>query len=233
MSKTLTRRTILTATAASAALAAPAVALAAIEPLAALETLWRFLRENYDRESAATVAIHDSLPDHAKGGWPRVPNNSPLFDNHYLRIVAAPGYAISLPKLRELNYNLARFERTRESPAEMIAEVCAEGRERVRWWLAAHREQKRLSRESGLDAAEDRCTKLLEAISETEERILSAQPATIDGLRVQLAVLANIITVNYEGRDGTMAPQETWLVYERGIVDVHASATRLAAGGAA
>src|SRR5258708_22252751 len=144
--QTLSRRTILRAPAASATIVAPAVAMAALtsapptEPLLALEAKWRASWAETVEAGRQWSAIHDTLPEHAQGGWPRIPHNSPLFDGPHMVAFALPGTAISLRDLRTGNQKVERFERTIEATPARIAEIRAQGRARVRWWIETYRD---------------------------------------------------------------------------------------------
>jgi hypothetical protein len=236
----LTRRAILRATAASATIMAPAVAMAALpraaptEPLLALEAKWRASIADTNEAGRQWSAIHDTLPEHAQGGWPRIPTSSPLFDGPHAVVLGRPGTAISLTELRKINSKIEKFERTVGASPERIAEVRAEGRARVRWWIETYRDGNRISAESGFDAAGDHCEVVGAKLIEFQNQILKARAVTIDGVRIKLAVLLHMATINgYTDFYGNVVkPLEDWDYTDRALFNLHLDAERLAGGAA-
>ena len=238
--QTLSRRAVLRVTAAGAAAVAPFRAMAALtsttptEPLLALEAKWRASFAETVKASRQWSAIHDTLPEHAQGGWPRIPHNSPLFDGPHAAVLGRPGTAISLTELRKFNSKVERFERTVGASPERIAEVRAEGRARVRWWIETYRDGERIGAESGLHAASDYCELVGAKFIELQSQILKAQAVTIDGVRIKLAVLVHMETINgYTDFHGNLVkPVEDWDYTDRALYNLHLDAERLAGAAA-
>jgi hypothetical protein len=155
----LTRRAVLSASAATVAIVAPAAVLVATPAndggLLALEARWRAALADQKRVHHEWARIHDSLPEHAQGGWPRIPENHPAFDLWQSAILGKPGEAIPLEHLKKFNDKVERFAITTEVPAAELAEVRRKCAARIEWWNATHDDGERLRKASGLDAAHD------------------------------------------------------------------------------
>jgi hypothetical protein len=205
-----------------------------IEPLLALEAKWRASIAETWEASRQWSAIHDTLPQHAQGGWPRVPHPSPLFVDYPIVANAKPGVSISLRELRELNSHMEKFVKMIGATPQRIAEVRAQGRARVRWWINTYRDGNRISAESGLDDAEAYCEAAGTKLIEIQNQILNARTGTIDGVRIKLAVLLHMATINgYTDSHGNIVkPVEDWDYTDRALYNLHLDAERLAGGAA-
>lgn len=235
----ITRRTILTATAASAAaltVAVPVIAAEAqpAEPLLALEAKWRGLLAEQDIALKRWRAAHDALPVHAQGGYPRIPEGSTLFDVPLVKPFVKPGIGISLPDLRKVNRKLERFERTVESGAERLAQVRAEGRARVRWWIDTYRDGKRLRDASNLEAATARTEEIGKRLTAIENEMFDASATTFEGVRIKLAFLAHsALMLRHADFHGNMAePLDEWEYEDRSLYNLHLDVERIAGGAA-
>jgi hypothetical protein len=161
-----------------------------------------------------------------------IPAGSPLFDGPHAVVLACPGTAISLTELRKSNSEIERFERTVGAAPERIAEIREEGRARVRWWIKTYRDGKRISAESGLDDATAYTEAAGAQLIEIQNQMLKALAVTIDGVRIKLAVLVHMATLNgYADFHGTVVdPLEDWDYTDRALYNLHLDVERLAGG---
>jgi hypothetical protein len=225
----LSRRTVLSASVATVAIVAPAATLAAAAAddgsLLALETRWRTARAEKDRTYAEWRTIHDGLPAHAQGGNPVVPPDGAggLFPLH------RQGKAISLRDIRTFNEACITDDRFAwgNSPAR-LARIRAEGRERVRWWIAAFRDGKRLRAASGLDEAHTRDDEAYDLVAVLEGKIMRTAPEGLQGIRVKLAVLASWSLDQFSDADKKPLARDEWGSTDLGVMDLHAEAERIA-----
>jgi hypothetical protein len=225
----LTRRTVLSASVAAVATGAPVAALATTNSpdaaLLALESRWRTAVAEKNRTRDAWRAIHDALPEHARGGVPKVPTDGAagLFPRSFR------GRAIDLRNLRGFNLRTALDEAQLwgDSPAR-LARVRAEGRERIRWWISICRDGRRLRAASGLDEADERDEAAYEVLSAIEDEIMATAPEGVEGLRIKLAVLARMAFIQHSDDRDNAEPAEEWEYTDRAVYDLHAQAERIA-----
>ena len=106
------------------------------------------------------------------------------------------------------------------------------GAPRVRWWIETYRDGKRIGAESGLNAASDHSEVVGAKLIELQNQILKARSATMDGVRVKLAVLAHMAALNgYTDFHGNLVePVEEWNFFDRSLYNLHLDAERLAGG---
>jgi hypothetical protein len=224
----LSRRAVLGATAAAVAAGAPALAVSATptpdSALLALESRWLAACAEERRTHAEWKTTHDSLPTHAQGGSPIVP----LDGAGGLFLLHQRGKAINLRDLRAFNEACIYDDRFAwgNSPAR-LARIRAEGRERVRWWIATYRDGKRLRDASGLDEANERDEEAYKSVSALEDQIMATPPEGMQGVRIKLAVLARWSFIQFSDADNKPLAREEWETTDLAVMDLHAEAERI------
>src|SRR5260221_14098488 len=104
------------------------------------------------------------------------------------------------------------------------------GAPRVRWWIETYRDGERIGAESGLNAASDHSEVVGAKLIELQNQILNARAVTLDGVRIKLAVLSHMATINgYTDFYGNVVkPLEDWDYTDRALYNLHLDAERLA-----
>jgi hypothetical protein len=224
----VTRRTVLAATAAAVAAGGPALAVNAPassdSALLALEIRWRAAVAQVNKADAEYSAIYDALPPHAQDGWSTVPAaGDGLFLKHHA------GKPIGLQEIRSFNQACVVDDQWAwgKSPAR-VARIRAEGRQRIRWWIAARREMLRVRAASGLGASGACLDAAYQAMDTLEDEILAAPAEGVEGLRVKLVVLARTASRKFQDDKGAPLPREEWGPIELAVADLHAEAERIA-----
>src|SRR5260221_9702659 len=108
-----------------------------------------------------------------------------------------------------------------------LARLCAEGRERVRWGVKTHRESRRLRAASGFDEVDERWDQIQDALHAIEAEILATPIAGIDGLRINLPMLARMPFIQYSDSADVAHPPEEWEFTDRAVHNLHAEAERI------
>jgi hypothetical protein len=231
----LNRRTVLRASVAAVAIVAPTAALAATPaddgPLLALETRWRDTLAEQQRAHDAWVKIHDSLPEHAQGGCPRIPEDHPLFNGPHSVLLGLPGDAIPIKSIEKFNWQVEIFQQTVGATEARVAKSREEGAARIAWWNAINDEGKRLRDASGLDEAHDRCDAAYDSKVAVEKEIFATPCAGFDGIRVKLALLAHASFVENSNFENIPNPPEEWEWTDKMVCSLHAEAERITAQG--
>jgi hypothetical protein len=226
----LSRRAVLGATAAAVAVGAPGAALITATPaddgpLLALESRWRAACVEKKRTYAEWVKIHDSLPEHAQGGWPPIPADGAggLFPCSFR------SKAISLPDLRAFN-SRAVLDDIAEwgSNKDRLARIIAEGDAREVWWTAIHDDGERLRDASGLDEADKQDDAAYDILTEIEDEIMAAPTVTFDDIRIKLAIIARASFVQHSNHNDEADPREKWEWTDLAVYDLSAEAERIA-----
>jgi hypothetical protein len=194
-------------------------------PLLALESRWRAACAEEKRTHDIWRAIHDRFPSHARDSFPAVP----LDGAGGLFLLHQWGKVMSLRELREFNKACIYDDQYAwgKSPAR-LARIRAEGRERVRWWIASRRDIKRRQEASGYDEANERNEEAYKITSDIEGQILAAPAAGIEGLRVKLAVLARMSFIQFSDANDNALPRAEWEMTDLAVTELHAEAERIA-----
>jgi hypothetical protein len=125
------------------------------------------------------------------------------------------------------------------TPTEPLLALEAEWRGLLAEQAATHKQKRSICDTQCLEAEicmndpNDRTNEVGDKLTEIEDEILETPPATLDGVRIKLAVLAHVVVTNrHSDFHGKVEPLEDWDCEDRALYDLHLDATRLIGGAA-
>lgn len=219
---------------AAGTLAAPALARTVTgqthsEPLLQLGVEWRQALAKYEAALKEYSRASAATPDWAAGDpdLRRAPRDLG-FPFYILHLQGGTG----LSTVRSANQATESLVATGlPEHAEEYAKRRAEGRARVRWWVAERRRQLDAKLMSGLTAADEAVDEAAEARELIEEQIKAAVPTTIKGAMVKLRVAARLATVEAMNFEGVVSPDDLDFA-QLFLLDTLADLERLSGGAA-
>lgn len=232
----VSRRTLIRATAATAAIAAaPALAagqnvhVCTVDPLLALGKRYQEAVAERQRALFTSRRIWDAIPmpDANKDGWPRIDRSLAIFRD----FPPAPDVRHEMHVDRFTRRELEEANRARElaaaDPVKLAAEQ-ADGAARLRWHDDILTTRERLHEESGYNAANERWEAACDAVNDIENEIIETPPVTMAGLFVRLRVLRDFVEGEHSNYDYEVGPREEMEWQDRLTLDVMDDLDRLA-----
>jgi len=230
----VSRRAILRGAAAASALAAAPASLAttttapAVDPLVALYGRFDDLNRQYRAHNARCSAIHETLPECARGGWPKIDRTLAIFRDFPPIGDGFPGLDDRLNRDELAALNLDLEERT-GGDRGALARVRSDSRARVRWWKAWRRDGKRISAESGWDAAAAVAEESCDAMRDALDAVFEAEPTTVAGAVLKLRAVVHAMEREHCDHEDVV-DREEFDPHETAAVAVLADFERLAGG---
>ena len=130
-----------------------------------------------DSVNALYSAAYDKVGAWAFG-WPEVDFSNPLFTIAKGRLGPGP---VRLDDIKRYNRQAEIF-----ASVDLLAMLKAQGRERIRWWIKAHRAQKAAQEAVGLPQLEALLDTDYERRSAIEDRIWDTPAETLRGVVIRL-----------------------------------------------
>jgi hypothetical protein len=195
------------------------------DPLVALFARFTEAVRRYQEQYERADAILEALPEIARGGWPRIDRSLSIFRDFPPFDESSEFDDRDRVSLRELRAHNTEFQIRAGGDPAALAKVRADGRARVRWWIAYRREGDRINAELGADEANELLEQCSDAMNQAADAIVDAEPITLEGALIKLRIVVRDLKQERTVMKGEEPTGLTW--GEKGTISVLADFERL------